>query len=323
MVLHRIAPHAEDRDPASRVLLAEYEAQLSRAPVQWAPEMRRSDESRLRSGEERALLWRPRPEVAAGLAIGDFVPGVGRRLYVYLADGFRTAEHLGTLLDELEERSEHEGPIASVADLVPGLNDEAHEQALGVRGYFRVERLALHLPADVPLPEETMAGCPDFRLIVPEDEEALIGLMRDAYDQLAGQPTPWLFYRDPRQDARDAVQEILEGRRGEWLPWASFGLDVEGTLRAASLVTAWDVPILSEVMVHPSCRGIGLGYHLALASVRALRERGTADPHFVTTSRDLRVLRLARQVGFEPTEVRPVGVWVNRATVGVPAPRGR
>jgi GNAT superfamily N-acetyltransferase len=300
--------------------LQEYEALLAAEPGQWIQELARSDETRLRSGEVRAFLWVHGADQAAGLALGDFVPGVGRRLRVYLAPPYRTAEDLGRLLDELDARSEQDGAIASVADLVPGLTEAAHEEAFGVRGYFRVDRVAMRLPANVPLPDESMSGRPYLRTIGPDDEEGLVNLMRESYDQLAGEAPPWLFYRDPRQDTVDAVQEILEGRRGEWLPWASFGVDVEGVLKGATLVTLWDVPILSEVMVAPACRRIGLGYHLVLESIRALRERGAGEPHVVTTSRDLRSLRLARRLGFEPAEVRAVGVWVNKVAVGVPPP---
>lgn len=320
MALRRIAPRAEDRDLASRVTLVEYEAVLAAEANPWVQELQRSDEARLRSGEVRAQLWVLGPGEVAGLAVGDFVPGVGRRLRVYLEPAYRTAEDLGRLLDELEARSEQDGPIATVADLVPGVGEEACRAAFGLRGYFRVERVVLRLPADAPLPEETMAGRPDLRPIGPEDEEGLVSLMRESYDQVAGEPTPWLSYRDPRRDARDAVKEILEGRRGTWLPWASFGFDALGVLKAASLVNRTDVPFLSEVMVAPELRGIGLGYHLTLASVRALRERGMNEPHLFTTSRDLRALRLCRRVGFVPFETRALGVWVKQAVIGAPSP---
>jgi GNAT superfamily N-acetyltransferase len=301
-------------------MLAEYEAHLEAEPGPWGEQLARPEESRLASGTLAAQLWLRGADEVAGLAIGDYVPGVGRRLRVYLAPAYRTAEDLGQFLDELEERSDHDGPIASVADLVPGWSEASHEATFGVRGYFRVERIVMRLPASAPLPEETVSGRPDFRPLCAEDEEALVRLMRESYDQLAGEPSPWLFYRDPNQDARDAVQEILGGGRGEWLPWASFGVDVAGALKGATLVTATEVPLLSEVMVAPSLRGIGLGYELTLESVRALRERTPGEPHIVTTSRDLRALRLCRRLGFVPAEVRPVGVWVNPVAVGVPPP---
>lgn len=320
MTLVRVPPREEDRDLPSRELLAEYESFFGAAPGPGVQELRRSDESRLRSGEVRAQRWLTGSDEAAGLVVGDLVPGVGRRLRLYLAPAHRTGDDLARLLDELAERSGRDGAIASIADLVPALSAATVEPAFRARGYFRVERLVLRLPADAPLPDETFSGRPDLRPIGLDDREALVNLMREAYDPLAGQPSPWLFYRDPRQDARDAVQEILDGRRGTWLPWASFGVDAAGALKGASLVTVRDVPFLSEVMVAPSLRQIGLGYQLTLESVRALRERMTAEPHIITSSHDLRALRLCGRLGFVPSELPPVGVWVNRVTAGVEPP---
>jgi GNAT superfamily N-acetyltransferase len=321
MVLHRIAARSEERDSASGALLAAYEEILAAQPGIGFREMVRGDEARLARGELRGNLWITPQGEPAGLAMWDFVPGVGRRVRVYLASGHQGPEDLARLLDELDERSEHDGPVASVADFIPGVGREAQESVFSVRGFFPVERIVLALPADTPIPDETLAGRTDLRPLEESDEEALVALMREAYDQLAGEAAPWLFYRDPRQDARDAVREILEGRRGEWLPWASFGIDAAGTLRAASLVNLLDVPVLSEVMVAPSFRGMGLAYYLGLASARALRERGFAELHTVTTSHDLRALKLCRRTGFEPVDVSAVGLWVNRVAIGAPPPR--
>lgn len=320
MPLRPIAARPADREGVGAAVLAEYESLLLAEAGRWVAEVARGEAARLESGEVRAALWIVGRSEPGGLAVWDFVRGVGRRVRLYLARGHRTPDALATLLDELDARSEHDGPIASVADFVPGYPGGLPPEVFTDRGYFPVERLALHLPAETPLPDETLVGRPDLRPLDSGDREALVELMRSAYDQLAGTPSPWLVYRDPTQDARDAVEEILEDRRGDWLDWASFGVDVAGVLRGASLVTRLDVPVLSEVMVAPELRGIGLGYHLTLESVRALREREAGEPHLVTTSHDLRAIRLFRRVGFEPAERPAVGLWVSRVAVGVPLP---
>jgi GNAT superfamily N-acetyltransferase len=321
MALRKVSASASERDAASRTLLSEYEALLVAQPGRAFHELVWGLEALLARGDVRAALWLDDRSAPSGLVLWDFMPGVGRRVRVYFGPQHRSAENLARLLDELDARSEHEGSVASVVDYIPGVSREAQEATFSARGFFPVERLVFRLDAEVPIPDETLAGMTDLRPIDAGDEEALVTLMRDAYDPLAGETAPWLFYRDPKQDAREAVREILEGRRGEWLPWASFGIDIGGVLRGASLVTRWDVPILSEVMVAPSFRGIGLGYYLALGSARALRERDVGALHTVTTSHDLRALRLCRRIGFEPADRSAVGLWVSRAAVGAPSPR--
>jgi GNAT superfamily N-acetyltransferase len=321
MVLRKIAPNPTAQDPESRALLVEYEELGHAHTDRGFRELFRNEETRLARGDVRADLWLAKGEEPAGLAVWDLVPGVGRRVRIYLGPAHRSREDLAQLFDELGEQSGQEGPVASVVDHIPGVAREEQEKVFSVHGFFPVERLVLRLPPTTFIPDDSPAGTTDLRPIDASDEEALVGLMRDAYDQLAGEAAPWMFYRDPRQDARDAVHEILEGRRGEWLPWASFGIDIGGVLRGASLVTRLEVPILAEVMVAPSVRGIGLGYSLALGSVRALRERGHPVLDTTTTSYDLRALRLWRRVGFEPAEVATVGLWVSRTVVGVPAGR--
>ena len=321
MTLRRIASSVRDRDAASRALLAEYESLLASEPGRWVRELTGGELPDPGRGAIRAALWLTGSAEPTGLVLWDFVPGVGRRVWLYLVPGHRTVAELGHFLDELEARGEHDGPIASVLDWIPGIAPELQEEAFGPRGFFATERLALRLPPEAPLPDEIEAGRPDLRPLEPGDEEGLVSLMREAYDPLAGEPLPWLMYRDPRQDARDAVRELLEGHRGEWLPWASFGFEAGGTLLGASVVTRLATPILSEVMVAPKMRGIRLGYQLTLESIRVLRERGFGEVHAVSSSQDLRALRLFGRVGFEVTEERAVGLWVNRVAVGVPPPR--
>jgi ribosomal protein S18 acetylase RimI-like enzyme len=321
MTLRKVAPSPEDRDPEGAEVLAEYERLLSGDPARWVRELAGGEIPDPSRTEMRAMLWLTEEGAPAGLALWDFVPGVGRRVWVYLREGHRAPDDLANLLDDLDARGDQDGPLASVLDFIPGVSPDVQAPVFSARGFFPTERLVLRLPADAELPDEALVGRPDLRALEPADEEGLVSLMREAYDSLAGEPLPWLMYRDPRQDARDAVREILEGRRGDWLPWASFGIETGGKLQGASLVTKLDVPILSEVMVAPALRRIGLGYYLALESVRVLRERDAGELHAVVSSQDLRALRLFHRLGFEASDLRAVGLWVSRVAIGVPLPR--
>lgn len=323
MSLRKVPREESDRDAPTQALLSEYERALEESPDRESSELPGGDLGRLSSGRVQGAVWMFDGRAPSGLAAWDFLPGVGRRVRLYLTPEHRSARDLGQLLDELDERSEHDGPIASVVDFVPGVPDRTQEEAMTARSFFRVERVALRRPPETSFPDEDLFGRPDLRELDAADEEPIARLMREAYDQTAGEPTPWYLYRDPRQDARDAVQEILDGRRGEWLPWASFGLEVGQELLGASLVTRAEFPVLSEVMVAPRLRRIGMGFYLGLESIRVLVERNFPEIRAVTTSTDLRALRLARRLGFEPAEERAVGLWVNRVAIGVSPPARR
>lgn len=321
MTLRRVAPRREDRDPVSRAMVEEYGRVLAGESARWVHELTENADARLERGGMHAVVWLPDGHEAAGLAMWDFLPGVGRRVWIYLAPAQRTAEALGRFLDELDARGAQEGAVAGVVDFLPGLDLAEQEAALGARSFSHTERIILRYPADASLPDESLFGRPDLRPIEASDLEGLVALMRSAYDPLVGPPAPWLAYRDPGQDAREAIEEILSGRRGEWLPWASFGLDLHGALAGAILVSRLDVPVLSEVMVAPEVRGIRLGYYLVLESVRVLREHGSGEPYACASGQDLRALRLYRRAGFEVLDERAVGLWVHRPSIGAASPQ--
>ncbi len=321
MTVVRIPTEPAERGASVRAILAEYARVLSSEPARWVPELTGGELPQIDRRGMRGAVWSAGAEEAAGLALWDLVPGVGRRVWLYLREGHRTADSLRSVLDELDERSDRDGPIASVLDFLPGVPSAVEEEVLSVRGFFPTERVVLRLRSDTPVPEDVRMSRPDLRPLTLDDRESLVGLMREAYDPYSREPVPALFYRDPRQDAADAVEELFSGGRGEWLPWASFAVDAGRTLCGVSIVTQLEHPILSEVMVAPSMRRIGLGTGLALESVHAVREHGSTEIDAVVSSQDLRSLRLFRRLGFEAAGLRAVGFWVNRVAIGaVPPP---
>ena len=324
MALRRIAAQPSEREPRAGQLLDEYLA-ASRAPHgPWFPELPGSEEERIERSELQASAWFDAAPQPAAVVLWDLVPALGRRIRLYLASDRRTPVVLGRLLDALEEESVRDGPIASVSDPFPGSTTESPAEwatsTYTERGYFRVERLALRLPPEAPLPDEMASGRLELRTLDAGDEDALAELMRSAYDPQVGTTAPWLVYRDPLRDVRDAVREILQGRRGRWLPWASFGVDVSGALRGASLVVESEFPVVSDVMVGPELRGIGLGTQLAIESSRVLRERASRPPHVVVAAYDLRALRLFRRLGFVPSDRPAAGLWVSARAGGLGLP---
>ncbi len=316
MSLVRIARDPAERDAASRAMWEEYAVVLTGEAGLWVQELTGGGLPELGRGGMRGDLWSAEGAEPAGLALWDVVPEVGRRIWLYLTPGHRTASDLARFLDELDQSSGFDGPIASVLDFIPGVSATVQEAAFVPRGFFETERIVVRIAADVPIPDLSLVGGPDLRALEPGDEEALVELLRTAYEPFGLEPGSRPFFRDPRRDAREAVEDVLRGRRGEWLPWASFGVDAGGALVGASLVTRLHAPFITEVAVAPAMRRIGLGYHLVAGSVRVLRERGLEDAHAVIASQDLRSLRLFRRLGFEATGERGVGLWVNRAAFG-------
>jgi GNAT superfamily N-acetyltransferase len=317
MTLRPVARLPAGRDATVDRLLGELRRLLESHPEIGLHELGGLEEPGLESGDLTALHWRVGKPPLDGIAMWDFVPGVGRRILIYLPCEETGPVTLDSLIGELEGSSEHDGPIASVTLVGPGRLVPGEAELFLRRGYFRVDRLVLRLVNDGELPDELAAGRPDLRSLTASDEGDLVDLLRESYDRLSGEANPWLLYRDPRRDAREAVRDMLSGRRGAWVPWASFGVDLSGRLRGAVVVNRSDRPRVSEVVVSPSMRGIGLGYHLVLEAARTLRERGEPEPEAVITSHDLRALRLFRRVGFEPLDDRGQAVWVRGAAVGV------
>ncbi|HYA57578.1 MAG TPA: GNAT family N-acetyltransferase [Thermoplasmata archaeon] len=320
MTLRTVARRRAERDTGTLAVLEEFGHLLEGLPNPGVRDLGRIEEPRLENGELTAAVEVGPGGAMLGVVVWDLVPGVGRRVVAYLRPSHASRKDWELLLEELEARSEHDGPLASVTPVGPESSAPEVADCFARRGYFEVDRLVLRLPSDRPLPDELASAVIDLRPLSLDDEDQLIELMREAYDIRGGEQNPWLFYRDPRRDVRDAVHENLSGRWGTWLPWASFGFEVSGKLRAAILVNRVGVPRVTDVIVAPAVQGIGVGYHLILHAARVLRERGEREPELITPSHDLRALRLFRRVGFEPVDGRGETVWVRREAVGAPPP---
>jgi ribosomal protein S18 acetylase RimI-like enzyme len=169
----------------------------------------------------------------------------------------------------------------------------------------------------MPVSAEVAPSSVPTRPARSDDLPALARLHADAYRNTFDRFL-FLLYLDPERDAELTTREILNGRWGEFLPWASPVVERGGAIRAAVLVVRASYgPLIADVMVDPTVRGQGLGRAVLLAAVAALRERRESVAVLNVTEGNERAIALYRRVGF----VRSLGPsrgWYGRDRISVP-----
>jgi ribosomal protein S18 acetylase RimI-like enzyme len=250
-----------------------------------------------------------------GVAVWEKSSALGATLQVlYLDDGRRSAAEYRRFVVDIRERS---GPIAFAPSPLLGLT--ASEESvlmvsLGFAPYARSE-MRRELTASAPaLPSDEPVRT---RSAGPEDLPALARLYEAAY---RGQFDRYLFFASSNalEDAVLATREILSGRWGEFLPWASPVIEDEGEVRAAVLTVRGPAgPLLADVMVDPRSAGRGRGRAAVLASLRALRDRGETAATLAVTEGNERALRLYRRLGFVRSQ-GPTSGWYSRERIPIP-----
>ncbi|MCI4317077.1 MAG: GNAT family N-acetyltransferase, partial [Thermoplasmata archaeon] len=277
--------------------------------------------ARVRDGTFLGSLWVGPKDEAVGLASWDTPTELGRRITLYLAEGYRNAGAVRTFLARVIS-SEPGSPVLSIGDQIPQVDPAVQAEVLSPLGFFLVRRADMTFPADRAIPDEPPAALPPMRNLAASDEEAIAQLMARAYDDNPTEQALFAGRRDPLEDARDGAHMFLGEGLGEWLPSASFGVEENGRLIAATVVNDFHGPLLTEVMVEPAARRRGLATRLTRASVRAVRKRGIALLRLVVTTRNERAFRLYRATGWEVVPGSEGGVWLNLPAFGVPPPAG-
>jgi ribosomal protein S18 acetylase RimI-like enzyme len=242
-------------------------------------------------------VMRVGPDGPLGIALWQAPAAIGRTVVLmYLVEGHQTVDEYGALLAEARRSA---GPIAFAPGALAGLSDEQEDRAMRAAGFARFGRSEMRFPPDRPPPEEPVPdGGPTLRDSRPDDRTGLARLHAAAYgdtfDRYLYQVDP-----DPVRDAEIATGEILDGRWGEFLPWASPVADRTDRLVAASLVVRAPYgPLIADVMVDPGARGRGLGRAVLGRSIRALRAHGEAVIVLNVTEGNARALRLYEGIGF-------------------------
>jgi GNAT superfamily N-acetyltransferase len=281
--------------------------------------------------ELRSFHSRLEREVSSGTALGrlwtDGDRGVG--LAVWQAESTLGIEVTLLYLDEAHRgpRAYEEflgglrasaGPVAFAPGNLAGLSPAEESELMERLGFARFARSEMRFPADAPVPTDPLPGrSRELRAATAADVPGLARLHERAYENHFDR---YLFLADPDpvRDAELAVQEIVGGRWGEFLPWASPVLGEDGALTAATLVVRAPYgPLLADVMVDPRVQGRGLGRAALTWTVRALRERGESVIVLNVTEGNVRARRLYERFGF----VRSLGPshgWYSTERIPVP-----
>jgi GNAT superfamily N-acetyltransferase len=262
----------------------------------------------IRDGTALGGLWIGPKDEAVGLAIWSEPSGAGRHVVASLGDGFRNAAALAAFVRVLEK----DGPLRTLDGPVPGIADAEIGQALAPMGFTAVERMDLVFPDPSPTPNvPEVTGFPT-RALDRGDAALIARLLERAY-----RDTPvdrWLFARSLDDEFGEAAAaEVLGTGVGQWRPDASFGIEVEGRLVAATLVNELEGPLLSEVMVDPDWRRRGFARRLVARSIGAVRSLGLGSLRLVVTIGNDRAESLYRSIGFVPTPLRG-SLWLRLPT---------
>jgi ribosomal protein S18 acetylase RimI-like enzyme len=274
--------------------------------------------------EDRSFLgrlWLGPGDEGVALAGWEISGNLGRRGWVYLAEGYRSRSVLENFLQHLESDPVEPRPFISWNDDVSGLSEGDRQAAFGRRGYFPVIRADMRYPtgAHIPRAPEYPSHAP--RTLTLADEPRIADLMFRVYE---GTPERALFATtlDGREDARAGTRALLHGEVGRWLPEASFGIEEDGRLIAHTLANELAGGLITEVGVDPAFRGKGLARLLLPLTIEALRRAGFDPPRLVVSLWNPRAVNLYQRMGFEFVPGGSGRVWVNLAVLGAQPPSG-
>ena len=300
-----LAPAARAPAEALRVLEEAERALDPASPL--TPWVRAGNERHrgpIRDGTALGSLWIGPKDEAVGLALWSEPSGAGRHVAVALSDGYQTAAALASFVRALDA----DGPLRTVGGPVPGVADPEVTAALRPLGFLAVERVDMVFPDATPTP--SVAERPGFpsRTLDASDRSRLAGLIERTY---ADTPIDrWLFARTLADDYGEAAAaELLGTGVGVWHPEASFGIEADGRLVAATLVNDLEGPLLSEVMVDPAWRRRGFARRLVARSIASVRQHRLGTLRLVVTVGNDRAEPLYRSLGFAATPLRAT-LWL-------------
>jgi ribosomal protein S18 acetylase RimI-like enzyme len=286
------------RAPVASLEIARRAIRSRRPPASADRESVSALEDDLANGRALGVLRRD-GDRCVGIAIWELPSPLGATLeLVFLDDG---ASSPAAYLDFFREISGIAGPIAFSPGGLAGLSDVEESNVMRGIGFAPFARFEMRFPSDAPLPEIADDALPPSRPTRSTDLASLAELHARAY---GGQFDRYLFLNDPdpRRDADLAVRDIVGGRWGEFLPWASPVAEADGHLVGASLVVrATGGPLIADVMVDPASQGRGIGRTVLAESVRALREVGESAIVLNVTDGNERARRLYERLGFVRT----------------------
>ncbi|HEY6238306.1 MAG TPA: hypothetical protein VIZ68_03870, partial [Thermoplasmata archaeon] len=122
--------------------------QLPTAQRDWMGVVGRERRERLRRGAFVGVVWVGPKDEAIGFADWSLPAEIGRRVYVFLSQGFRLPATLSAFVSALDV----DGRLLGVHEPVLGFEADQLATALTPLGFSRVLRIDMVYPTDRPLP---------------------------------------------------------------------------------------------------------------------------------------------------------------------------
>ncbi len=208
------------------------------------------------------------------------------------------------------------GPLVFTPGGLVGLSDADESAMMQALRFARFSRSEMRWPASLAPPPLRESDGIAMRPVLAADEPTVATLHLAAFDGTFDQYM-YLSDPDPAIDAARSVREMMTGRYGEFLGWASTIAESEGRPVGASLVIrAMFGPLLISVMVDRESQGRGIGRAMVLANLHALRARGETFAALNVTEGNTRAVQLYERLGFVRS-LGPEHSWYSRAAVPV------
>ncbi|HYA11098.1 MAG TPA: GNAT family N-acetyltransferase [Thermoplasmata archaeon] len=311
----RLDPLATDLEASHRLgrCAATTRAGESRESEGWV----RALEQRLAGGTVTGRLY-----VVDGRPTGfvSWTPGgpVGASVeLLYVAPGSSDPEDYARILAAVETEV---GPVAFVPGPLAGLAPGAEERLMRGLGYRRYGRSEMVLGDDAPDLDPPAEPGERLREVQRTDLPALAELHRRAYRDSFDRYL-FLEFTDEHADALREVEEIVDGRWGEFLAEGSWVAERGGRPVGSVLsVRGTTGGLIADVMVDPDLQGHGVGRRVLATAAGAMRRAGVPRIYLNVTEGNDRAIRLYRRLGFVRS-LGPTHDWYNARRIPVaPSP---
>ncbi len=206
-----------------------------------------------------------------------------------------TARRYGECISAL---ARERGPLLLLPGNLPGPKREDLLPMFRSLGYLPFSRTEMAYPGDRGPPDESTPARAELRPMRASDEPSVVRVHAAAY---SGRFDRYLFLTDldPVRDAEAGIRELVRGRWGTFLPWASMVAETDGRLVALTVVVrASRGPLIADVATDPDFARRGFGRAVVSASVRALLLRRAEAVHLVVTEGNRTAIRLYERIGF-------------------------
>jgi predicted GNAT family acetyltransferase len=130
---------------------------------------------------------------------------------------------------------------------------------------------------------------------VTKHDVALLGaLMLEAYRGTID------YEGETLEEAQAQAQREIDGTSCPLLHDCSFVCEIDGMARGAIMISRWhDVPLVTDIMVHPGMKNQGLGAFLLQKSMNALLELGETELSLYVTDGNTNAQHVYAKLGFE------------------------